>query len=134
MPTKVMTGENLKITVNGTDYSPQCSNVELAQEASVETYRVLTGPTSIKTGTTGQLSLSLFQDYAEASSLCEALWNAADTGTAVTFVLEVGGASGTTFSGNVVPQYPTVGGAADSALEASITLVVDGIVTMDTTP
>lgn len=132
--TYVTTGENLTITIDAEDFSPQCSTVELAYEAAIETYRALTGPTSIKTGTSGTLTLSLFQDFGQASSLCEALWSAADTGTSVAFVLTVGGIAGTSFTGNVVPQYPTVGGGADAALEASITLTVDGVVNMDTTP
>lgn len=132
--TYVTTGESLRITIGAVDYSPQCSSVELTYEATIETYRALTGATSIKTGTTGTLALNLFQDFGQATSLCEGLWQAADTGTAVTFVLTVGGASGTTVSGNVVPQYPIVGGGADSALESSISLTVDGVVTLDTTP
>lgn len=132
--TYVTTGESLTITIDGDDFSPQTSSVELAYEANVETYRVLTGSTAIKTGTAGTLTVNMFQDYGQATSLCEALWLAADAGTAVTFVLTAGGAAGTTYSGSVVPQYPTVGGAADSALEASISLVVSGVVTMDTTP
>lgn len=130
----VTTGENLTITINSQDYSPQCSSVELAYEAKIETYQTLTGPTSIKTGTSGTLTLSIFQDWAEASSLAEAMWTAAEAGDSVAFVLTVGGASGTAFAGFVVPQFPTVGGGADAALEASITLTVDGVVTMDTTP
>lgn len=132
--TYVTTGESLRITIGAVDYSPQCSSVELTYEATVETYRALTGPHSIKTGTTGSLALNLFQDYGQATSLCEGLWTAADTGTAVSFTLQVGGASGTVFTGNVVPQYPVVGGGADSALESSITLTIDGVVTLDTTP
>lgn len=134
MATYVTTGENLTITVSGQAISPQCKSVELNYENSVETVRTLTGSKSYISGTTGTLVVSMFQDVSEASSFTEALWSAAETGTSVSFTLQVGGGSGTTFTGNVVPQFPTIGGAADAALESSITFTIDGAVTMDTTP
>lgn len=134
MPTVITTGKDLTLTVNSLALSPQCSNVELTYENQIETYKTLTGTVKKVVGTDGNLTMNLFQDFSAASSFCESLWSAAETGTAITFSLLVGGASGTVFTGSVIPQFPKVGGAADAALEASITFPITGTVTLDTTP
>jgi len=60
-------------------------------------------------------------------SFCDAIYAAAVAGTPVSFELAADGP--TTFTGNIIPTYPNVGGAADSALEVDITFEVDGDVT-----
>lgn len=128
MSTYIATGKDLTLTVNGVDVSPQASTVELTYENQIETYKTLTGTTKKKTGTDGNLTISVFQDWDATSSFCVALWNAAQTGTPVAFTFT---ADGHVFTGNVVPQYPKVGGAADAALESSITLPISGDVLLD---
>ena len=126
MATYVGTGRDLTITVNSLALSPQASNVELSFENKIETYEVLTGTVKKVTGTDGNLTISLFQDWGAAVSFCEQLWDAAQTGTAVSFSFD---ADGNVFSGSVIPQFPKVGGAADAALESQVTFPITGSVT-----
>lgn len=128
MPTYIATGKDLTLTVNGADVSPQASSVELTYENQIETYKTLTGTTKKKTGTDGNLTVSLFQDWDAASSFCVSLWSAAETGTPVAFTFT---ADGNVFTGNVIPQFPKVGGAADAALESSITFPISGDVLLN---
>ena len=81
----------------------------------------------MKQPTTFQLQLRAFQDWGEVGSFCDAMWTAAAAGSAITFELGVAGAG--TFTGSVIPSYPTAGGPADGALEVEFTFEVTGDVT-----
>lgn len=126
MPTYIATGRDLTLTINALDISPQANSAELAYENTIETADTFTGKTKYVTGVDGTLTVSAFQDLGAVSSFVDALWDAADAGTAIPFVFTVDGVA---FSGNVIPQFPTVGGAAAAALETSITLPISGSVT-----
>jgi hypothetical protein len=125
MPTYIATGKDLTLTVDGNAVSPQASSVELTYENKVNTYEVLTGMVKKVVGTDGTLAVSLFQDWGAGTSFCEALWDAAAAGDAVTFTFN---ADGSTFTGSVIPQFPNVGGAADAALESKISFPISGTV------
>lgn len=126
MPTHIATGSALTLEIDGTDVSPQATEVTLELEQQVETYTTLTGKTSKVTGNTGTLNVSMFQDWGAATSFCSSLWDAAVAGDSVAFEFI---ADGYVFTGNVIPVFPTVGGPADAALEASLAFTVDGDVT-----
>lgn len=124
MPTIIKTGRALTLTIDGDTWNPQVSQVTLTYTNTTETYQTLDGPVSIATGTEGSLAVSGFQDYAQAGTgLCDALWTAADAGTAIGCVLDDGEQE---FTFDVVPQYPPVGGEANAALTFDITFVLDG--------
>ena len=123
----VQTGRTLDVEISGTDYSAQVAEVSLVPNETVEQYVTLTDTVAVKQPTTFQLQLRAFQDWGEVGSFCDAMWTAAATGSAVTFQLGVAGAG--TFSGNIIPSYPTAGGPADGALEVEFTFEVTGDVT-----
>lgn len=120
----IITGRQLTLEIDGDSFSAQTAEVTLVPTNNSETYQTLTGPTTIQLPTTWELNVRAFQDWNEASSLAEALVVAATAGDAVSFELVVDG--GMTITGNVIPVYPNVGGAADSALEMDLTFPVDG--------
>lgn len=127
MPTIIKTGRALTLTLDGDDWNPQVSQVVLSYANTTETYQTLDGPVSIVTGTEGSLAVSGFQDYAQAGTgLCDALWSAAETGTAIPCVLDDGAQE---FTFDVLPQFPPVGGEANAALTFDLTFVLDGEVT-----
>jgi len=122
----VQTGRTLSVDINGTDYSAQVAEVSLVPNETTEQYVTLTDTVAVKQPTTFQLQLRAFQDWGEVGSFCDAMWTAAAAGTAVSFSM---GTDGDSFSGNIIPAYPNVGGPADSALEVEFTFQVDGDVT-----
>ena len=123
----VQTGRSLTVSIASTDYSAQVAEVSLVPNETVEQYITLTDTTAVKQPTTFQLQLRAFQDWGETGSFCDAMWTAAATGSAISFQLGVAGAG--TFSGNMIPSYPTAGGPADGALEVEFTFEVTGDVT-----
>lgn len=123
----VQTGRSLTVSIGATDYSAQVAEVSLVPNETVEQYITLTDTTAVKQPTTFQLQLRAFQDWGETGSFCDAMWTAAATGSAIAFQLGVAGSG--TFSGNIIPAYPTAGGPADSALEVEFTFEVSGDIT-----
>ena len=123
----VQTGRTLSVDISGTDYSAQVAEVSLVPNETTEQYVTLTDTVAMKQPTTFQLQLRAFQDWGEVGSFCDAMWTAAAAGSAITFELGVAGAG--TFTGDIIPSYPTAGGPADGALEVEFTFEVTGDVT-----
>lgn len=127
MALKVFTGRELTITINSVAYSVQTAEVTLTPSQTTEQYITLTGKAAIAQPVTWELNVRSFQDWGEATSFCDNIVTAAAAGTSVTF--SMGLPNSGTASGKIVPVYPSVGGAADAALELDITFPVDGDVT-----
>jgi hypothetical protein len=132
MATTIITGQDLTLTINSVAYNDQAINATLTLENDRQEFDVLSGTVYKTIKTTGSLSVELMQDWGIASgSICEALWNAAntapDTSLAFTFVAN----TGATFTGNVFPSFPDAGGTAPDALTATVELTIDeGSVTL----
>jgi hypothetical protein len=125
----------MTLTINSVPYTDQVSMVELTVDQEVDTYRTLIGKTKIVTGTDAKLKVKFFQDWPGASTgNAEKLWALAVTGTAVPFVLAINGTGGATFSGNLIPVYPTAGGTPGSGLETDVTFEIVGTVTLAPSP
>lgn len=127
MPLVVQTGRSLTIEVNAIDYSAQSAEVTLVPSQQVDQYISLSSTAAKAQPVTWELNIRAWQDWGEATSFAEAMVTAAAAGTAIPF--EMGLAGGGTATGSVIPVYPNVGGAADSALEMDLTLAVNGAVT-----
>jgi hypothetical protein len=127
MATFIGTGRDLTLTIDADTWNPQTSSAVLSYENTTQTYQTLDGPVSVVTGQEGTLEVTGFQDFGEAGSLFDALWVAAENATPIAFELTT--TNGVTFSGDVIPQFPSVGSAADAALESSINFVISGGIT-----
>lgn len=130
MPSTIITGRDLSLTINSVNYDAQASTVTLANTVNQQAYDVLDGKVYKTIDKTAELTVTMFSDWGVASSLCEALWTAADTApdTALTFSFTA--ATGAVFTGSLYPVYPEVGGTAPDAQTVTITFVVkDGEVT-----
>ena len=130
MATTIITGRDLSLTINSATYDAQASTVTLTNTVNQQAYDVLDGKVYKTIDKTAELNVTMFTDWGAASSLCEALWTAADTApdTALTFSFTA--ATGAVFSGSLYPVYPEVGGTAPDAQTVSLTFVVkDGEVT-----
>lgn len=123
----IQTGRDLTITINSIAYSVQTAEVKLVPSQSTEQYITLTGKAAKVMPVTWELNVKAFQDWDEAVSFCDNIVAAAAVGTAVSFSMGLPGAG--TASGNIMPVYFEVGGAADAALEVDVTFPVTGDVT-----
>jgi hypothetical protein len=68
----------------------------------------------------------MLADWGVASSLSEALWTAADTAPNTTLAVSLTATTGAVFAFNVMPVYPSVGGAAPGAQTLSLSFLVVG--------
>jgi hypothetical protein len=130
MATTVITGRDLSLTIDSDDYNDQCQSFTLTLENQQEEYDVLAGTTYKTIKVTGTLDVEMLADWGADSSLCEALFNAANSApdTGISFSAD---ANGATFTGDVFPAFPSAGGTAPDAVTASVSLkIVDGSVTL----
>ena len=130
MASSIITGRDLALTINSVSYDAQASTVTLTNEVNQQVYEVLDGKVYKTIDKSASLAVTMFADWGVASSICEALWTAADTepDTALTFSFTA--ATGAVFTGSLYPVYPEIGGTAPDAQTVSITFVVkDGEVT-----
>jgi hypothetical protein len=125
MATTIITGRDLSLTIDGDTYDAQASTVTLTRSADRQEYEVLDGTVYKTIKYTAEMTVEMFQDWNASPSLCEALWNAADTApdTALAFTFVAN--SGATFTGSVFPSFPDAGGTAPDALTVSVTMTVE---------
>jgi hypothetical protein len=131
MATTIITGRDLSLTIDGDVYDAQASSVTLTRTADRQEYEVLDGTVYKTLKYTAEMVVEMFQDWNAVGSLCEALWNAADTApdTALAFTFVAN--TGATFTGSVFPSFPDAGGTAPDALTVSVTMTVEeGAVTL----
>lgn len=127
MATSVVTGRTLTLTINSVVYTEQITSATLTPSENAITGTVLSGPYAAKGTVSWTLDVEMVADWGVTSSICEALWTAADTGTNVAFTMLA--TTGASFAGTVVPVHPSVGGAADSAQTVSLSFPVHGTIT-----
>lgn len=129
MATTTITGRGLTLTIDGDAYADQASAVTLTMTLERQTIDTLSGRTYKVTNTNGTLSATLYQDWGTAGSLCDAIYaaakNAPDTALSFTFEADSG-----TWTGTVLPNFPTAGGAASDVLSTTVDFVVVGTPTL----
>jgi hypothetical protein len=118
-----ITGRDLTLLIDGDSYDAQASTVTLTTELNQAVLEVLSGRAYKTIDQTATLSVEMYADWGAASSLCDALWDAAntapDTGISASF-----DANGSTFTMDVFPNFPTAGGGAVDVLTTTVELVV----------
>ena len=128
MATTVLTGRELVLTIEGTDYSEQILSAVLTQETERLTFDTVSGRAYKFIDVNATLDIEFLADWSEASGLSRALWAAAEApDTSLTAVLTA--TTGDTFTFEVLPSFPNVGGAASEGQTQSLSLQVDGAIT-----
>lgn len=131
MATTVITGRDVSLSwTGGTDIDAQATSAVLTLTNVRETYQVLDGEAYKTVNKEGTFALEMLADWGKANSVCEAMWasaeSAPDTGIAVTLTA----ATGAQFVFDILPEFPTAGGAGTNAQTVSFTFKVkNGIVT-----
>jgi hypothetical protein len=126
MPTTVITGRDLVLTIATVNYDAQTTSVTLVNSPTIDIYQTLDGKAFKHTDDLWTLNVELLADWGVASSLFEAMWTAADTAPNTTLAVSLTATTGAVFACNVLPVFPTVGGAAPGAQTDTWALTVVG--------
>jgi hypothetical protein len=125
MATVVITGRDISLSFSGgTDIEAQATSAVLTKTNVRETYQTLDGEAYKTTNIEGTFALSMLADWGKANSVCEALWNAAETAPDTDITISLTAATGAVFSFPVMPEFPTAGGAGTDAQTVDFTFKV----------
>jgi hypothetical protein len=115
MAVTVVTGRDVVVTIGGTAYTEQITSATLSNDHILETYQVLTGRVYKAVDDNWKFDMEFLSDWGKATSLCKALWRAAEDApnTALTVVLTT--VTSNTFTFSIYPAYPSAGGSAPGA-------------------
>jgi hypothetical protein len=126
MPTTVITGRDLVLTIATVNYDAQATSVILSNEHTIETYQTLDGRAYKAIDDQWTLEVEMLADWGVASSLCESLWTATESAPNTTLAASLTAATGAVFACNILPTFPSVGGAAPDAQTVSLSFTVVG--------
>jgi hypothetical protein len=130
MATTVITGRDISLSfTGGTDIEAQALSAVLTKTNLRETYQTLDGEAYKTTNVEATFALSMLADWGKASSVCEALWAAAEA-PETTISVTLTAATGAQFVFPILPEFPTAGGAGTDAQTVDFTFkVANGAVT-----
>ena len=126
MPTTVITGRDVTFTLDAADYDAQTTSAVLSCETIIETYQTLDGRAYKSVDKQWTFTIELLQDWGAASSLFEAMWADAESAANTTLAVAFTAVTGAVLAFNVLPIFPTAGGAAPGALTDTWTMTVVG--------
>jgi hypothetical protein len=126
MPTTVITGRDLVLTIATVNYDAQASSVILSNEHTIETYQTLDGRAYKAIDDQWTLEVEMLADWGASGSLCESLWTACESAPNTTLAVSLTAVTGAVFTCNVLPVFPSVGGAAPDAQTVSLSFTVVG--------
>jgi hypothetical protein len=125
MATTVITGRDISLSfTGGTDIEAQATNAVLTKTVDRQTYQTLDGEAYKVVNVAGTFQLDMLADWGKSSSVCEAIWTAADTAPNTEISITLTSATGAQFVFPVLPVYPTAGGSGVDAQTVSFTFPV----------
>ena len=133
MATTVITGRDISLSfTGGTDIEAQATNAVLTKEFDRQTYQTLDGTAYKTTNISGTFQLDMLADWGKTSSVCEALWTAAESAPDTDISITLTAATGAQFVFPVKPEFPTAGGGGIDAQTVSFTFTVSGGAVVET--
>jgi hypothetical protein len=133
MATTVITGRDVSLTfTGGTDIDAQATNAVLTKVNERQEYQTLDGTAYKTTNISGTFQLDMLSDWGKASSVCEALWTAAESAPDTDISITMIAASGAQFVFPVKPEFPTAGGSGVDAQTVSLTFTVSAGAVVET--
>ena len=126
MPTNVITGRDITLTIASTNYDAQTTSAVLANSPTIDVYQTLDGKAYKHTDDQWTLTLELLSDWGASGSLFEAMWSAAESAPNTTLAVSLTAATGAVFAFNVLPVFPSAGGAAPGAQTDTWAMMVVG--------
>lgn len=129
MATTVITGRDVSFTIASTSYDAQATSALLTNDHTIETYQTLDGRAYKAIDDAWTFEVELLSDWGAASSLCEAMWTAAESAPNTTLAVALTAVTGASFAFNVYPIFPSAGGAAPGAQTQKWTFTVASLPT-----
>jgi hypothetical protein len=126
VPTTIITGRDLTLTIASTNYDAQATSATLSNSPTIETYQTLDGKAYKHIDDQWTFDVSMLSDWGASGSLCEALWTACESAPNTTLAVSLTAVSGAVFAFNVMPVFPAVGGAAPDAQTVDLSFTVVG--------
>ena len=126
MPTTIVTGRDIVFTLATVNYDAHTTSVTLVNAPVITTYQTLDGKAYKHIDDQWTLEIEMLADWGAASSLCEALWTACETAPNTVLAVSLTAVTGAVFTFNVMPVFPSVGGAAPDAQTVSLSFTVVG--------
>ncbi len=126
MPTTVITGRDLVLTIATVNYDAQATSVTLTNEHTIETYQTLDGRAYKAIDDSWTLDVEMLADWGATGSLLESMWSACESAPNTTLAASVTAATGAVFACNVLPVFPSVGGSAPGAQTVTLSMQVVG--------
>ena len=125
MATVVITGRDVGLSfTGGTDIQAQATNAVLTKVNERQVYQTMDGEAYKTTNISGTFQLDMLADWGKTSSVCEALWAAAESAPDTDISMTLTAASGAQFVFPVKPEFPTAGGSGIDAQTVSFTFTV----------
>ena len=125
MATVVITGRDVGLSfTGGTDIQAQATNAVLTKVNDRQVYQTMDGEAYKTTNISGTFQLDMLADWGKTSSVCEALWAAAESAPDTDISMTLTAASGAQFVFPVKPEFPTAGGSGVDAQTVSFTFTV----------
>ena len=126
MPTTVITGRDLSLTIDSKSYDAQALSVTLETTLDRQAYETIDGRVYNAVDSDATITIEMLADWGASTggtdSFCEIMWNKADTApnTALTYTFLA--ATGASFAGNLYPSFPAAGGTGKDAQRVTFTL------------
>lgn len=127
MPTTVITGRDVTFTIGGNTFDAQATSAVLTGTTNRQTYETLDGKAYKVIDNDFTLAVEMLADWGVAGSLCEILWNASESAPNTGINTVFTAASGAVFTFQVLPTWPSAGGAGNDAQTVSLTFQVIGV-------
>jgi hypothetical protein len=124
--TTVITGRDLVLTIATKNYDEQALSATLTNDPTIETYQTLYQKAYKHIDDQWTFEMEMLADWGAADSLCEALWNAAESAPNTTLAVSLTAVTGAVFAFNVMPVFPSVGGTSPDAQTVSLSFTVVG--------
>ena len=125
MATVVITGRDVGLSfTGGTDIQAQATNAVLTKVNERQVYQTMEGEAYKTTNISATFQLDMLADWGKTSSVCEALWAAAESAPDTDISMTLTAASGAQFVFPVKPEFPTAGGSGVDAQTVSFTFTV----------
>jgi len=126
VPTTIITGRDLVLTIATVNYDAQANSAVLANDPTIEIYQTLDGRAYKHIDDQWGFDVEMLADWGATGSLCEALWTATESAPNTTLACSLTAATGAVFAFNVLPVFPSVGGSAPDAQTVSLSFTVVG--------
>ena len=126
MATTVITGRDLSVTIATKNYNEQATSATLSADVTIDRYMTLYAPAYKSVDKQWTFDVEMLADWGATDSLCEALWNAAESAPNTTLAVSMTAVTGAVFAFNVLPIFPSVGGSSPDAQTVSMSFTVVG--------